>query len=63
MYNHNLLNCFQLKRFLSKAVAAAQPPAPIKQTKLKTFQIYRYDPTDKKNKKPFMQKYSIDLNE
>lgn len=32
-----------------------------KKARMKTFRIYRYDPTGKK--KPFMQNYSVDINE
>lgn len=46
----------------SDSAAAAAEPAPVKQPRVKTFEIYRWNP-DKPNEKPHMQKYQIDLNE
>lgn len=43
------------------AAAAAAEPEPKKQPRLKTFEIYRYNPD--KPEKPYLQKYQIDLNE
>jgi len=42
--------------------AAAAEAEPKKQPRLKTFEIYRWNP-DKPSEKPFLQKYQIDLNE
>lgn len=42
--------------------AAAADPQPKKQPRLKTFEIYRWNP-EKPNEKPHLQKYQIDLNE
>lgn len=42
--------------------AAAAEAEPKKQARLKTFEIYRWNP-EKPNEKPHMQKYQIDLNE
>lgn len=46
----------------STTAAAAAEPAPAKQARVKTFEIYRWNP-DKPNEKPHMQKYELDLNE
>lgn len=37
-------------------------PVPTKKPRLKTFKIYRYDPS-RKDKKPYFQSYTIDLND
>lgn len=49
-------------RSSSAADAAAAEPEPKKEPRLKTFEIYRWNP-EKPNEKPFLQKYKIDLNE
>lgn len=61
-------HCVKQIRFLntsssdSAAAAAAAEPAPAKKPRIKTFEIYRWNP-DKPNEKPHMQKYEIDLND
>ncbi|KAJ8961094.1 hypothetical protein NQ318_008770, partial [Aromia moschata] len=40
----------------------APPPPPKPEPRLKTFKIYRYNP-DNKDSKPFMQSYTVDLND
>lgn len=43
------------------AAAAVAEPAPKKEPRLKSFEVYRYNPD--KPEKPFLQKYQIDLND
>lgn len=66
---HGLCFCFcfhnkQVRHLntTSTSDAAAAEPAPVKAPRLKTFEIYRWNP-DKPNEKPHMQKYQIDLND
>lgn len=51
---------------VQQQAAAAQPAEDTvvakKVPRIKTFEIYRWNP-DKPNEKPFMQKYQVDLNE
>jgi len=46
----------------SSVGAAAAEPAPAKKPRIKTCEIYRWNP-DKPNEKPHLQKYEIDLND
>lgn len=41
---------------------AEDTAAPQKQPRIKTFEIYRWNP-EKPNEKPYMEKYKLDLNE
>ncbi|XP_031631770.1 succinate dehydrogenase [ubiquinone] iron-sulfur subunit, mitochondrial [Contarinia nasturtii] len=63
LINRGLLTQIRfLNTSTSDAAAAAAEPAPTKQPRVKTFEIYRWNP-DKPNEKPHMQKYQVDLND
>lgn len=44
------------------AAAAEDTADPKKQPRIKTFEIYRWNP-EKPNQKPYMEKYQLDLND
>lgn len=58
-----LMNICPIVTQASKAnkTATAENEKPDKQTKLKKFSVYRYDP-EAENPKPYMQTYEVDLN-
>ncbi|XP_055309730.1 succinate dehydrogenase [ubiquinone] iron-sulfur subunit, mitochondrial [Sitodiplosis mosellana] len=62
LFNRGLLTQIRYLNTSSSDSAAAAEPASAKKPRIKTFEIYRWNP-DKPNEKPHMQKYEIDLND
>lgn len=54
-------SAFRPATVLSRSMASVSEPAAEKTPKLKTFQIYRWNP-DTPTEKPKLQSYTIDLN-
>ncbi|KAL6733236.1 hypothetical protein Aduo_003899 [Ancylostoma duodenale] len=48
--------------FVSRAASSAAAPSKPTGRRVKTFEIYRYDP-EKSGSKPYMKRYDVDLNE